>query len=358
MLGTRGRRPIMIRAGAATGAARHPVPRRALRRHRDRLRRHGAAPARGDRRRLSVHWVVLSSNAERARRGAAQRRGTSWPARPSRTSASSASARATSPGRRRDQGLLRGAQGRRRARPGPHPLPRRPAPGPPPGLRAHLEHLPRPPDPGVRDPEVRRRPRLAQPLRARSTRRPRGARSTALIDHFPSQRAGHWFDDRHVLGAAAAARHGVPAPAGASPRPSTAASCSSERRRHSGRRSPSTLSARPPSRPQRASGEPANHEPERERVAAARRRARDLPAWRCSASARSPEWRSAAVVGAQLRLAPQRAAGRGRRGHHRARRAARRRERRGRPAPGLVEASFRACPCGRTAWPRSCRRAA
>ena len=46
--------------------------------------------------------------------------------------------------------------------PGPrlHPPPRRPAPGPPPRLRADLEHLPRPPDPRVRDPEVRRRPRL------------------------------------------------------------------------------------------------------------------------------------------------------------------------------------------------------
>ena len=33
-------------------------------------------------------------------------------------------------------------------------------------VRAHLEHIPRPPDPRVRDPQVRRRPRLPEPLRA------------------------------------------------------------------------------------------------------------------------------------------------------------------------------------------------
>ena len=39
-------------------------------------------------------------------------------------------------------------------RPGLHSPPRRPAPGPPPDLRPHLEYVSQPPDPGVRDPEV------------------------------------------------------------------------------------------------------------------------------------------------------------------------------------------------------------
>ncbi len=47
----------------------------------------------------------------------------------------------------------------------PDPLPRRPSSGPPAGLRAHLEHLSRPPDPRIRDPEVRRRSRGSQRIR-------------------------------------------------------------------------------------------------------------------------------------------------------------------------------------------------
>ena len=50
-------------------------------------------------------------------------------------------------------------------------------------LRADLEHVPRPPDPRVRDPEVRRRPRARRTsfVHARARRSP-SARSTLLID--------------------------------------------------------------------------------------------------------------------------------------------------------------------------------
>ena len=41
----------------------------------------------------------------------------------------------------------------------------RPPSGPPAGLRADLEHIPGPPHPGIRDPEIRRRPRGPERLR-------------------------------------------------------------------------------------------------------------------------------------------------------------------------------------------------
>ena len=59
---------------------------------------------------------------------------------------------------------------RRRAGPRPHAHARRPAPGPSPRLRAHVEHVPRSPDPRVRDPEVGRRPRAPERLTCRSRR--------------------------------------------------------------------------------------------------------------------------------------------------------------------------------------------
>ena len=64
------------------------------------------------------------------------------------------------------EGSVRGPQEGLLPGPGLHPLPRGPAPGPPPGLGPHLEHLARPPDPRIRDPEVRRRLRLAELLLA------------------------------------------------------------------------------------------------------------------------------------------------------------------------------------------------
>ena len=48
----------------------------------------------------------------------------------------------------------------------PHALPRRSPPGPPAGVRPDLEHVPRPPDPRIRDPQVRWRPRQPELLRA------------------------------------------------------------------------------------------------------------------------------------------------------------------------------------------------
>ena len=73
-------------------------------------------------------------------------------------------------------------------------------PGPPARVRADMEHVPEPPDPRVRDPEGRRRPRPAErvrpALRGASWRRS----STLLERHFPSQAGKHWFDRETFLG--------------------------------------------------------------------------------------------------------------------------------------------------------------
>ena len=123
-------------------------------------------------------------------------------------------------GRRRDQGLLRGAQGRRGSRPDPHPPPPRPAPGPSPGRRAHVEHVARPPDPRVRDPEVRRRPRLAERLR-RPRRSHRPAQGRRHPRPLPEPAAPGVVRRRHVPLGAAAAGHGGQRRRAASPRAST-----------------------------------------------------------------------------------------------------------------------------------------
>ena len=65
--------------------------------------------------------------------------------------------------------------------------------------RADVEHVPEPPDPRVRDPEVRRRPRQAERLRSADatrswTRSSRCSRSTS-----PRQRGKHWFDRETFL---------------------------------------------------------------------------------------------------------------------------------------------------------------
>ena len=52
--------------------------------------------------------------------------------------------------RRAHQGVLRATEARGEAGPGLHPLSERTAPGPPPRVRAHLQHLPRPPRARVR----------------------------------------------------------------------------------------------------------------------------------------------------------------------------------------------------------------
>ena len=85
------------------------------------------------------------------------------------------------------------ASRRVRARSRPHPPSRRPAPGPPARRRARVADVPRPPDPRVRDPEVRRRPRLAQHVRAARRRPRRRARCAARSEASPASRAG-WFN--------------------------------------------------------------------------------------------------------------------------------------------------------------------
>ena len=188
-LARRARRP------AAAGA----VPRRPLRRHRDRLRRDGPAPGRASIPALRVHWVVLSG----ARAARARRRGDSAAALPRR-----APSRPTScverfrdgffPYERRPRSRTRfealKARGRRPTC--PHPPPRGPPPGPPPGRRADLEHLPRPPDPRVRDPQVRRRPRPARTCSCRSAASAAERKVELLLRvASPARRGRSWFTD-------------------------------------------------------------------------------------------------------------------------------------------------------------------
>ena len=86
---------------------------------------------------------------------------------------------------RRDQGGLRGAQGGSTRRSSSRTR-ARPAPGPPPRLRADLEHVPRPPDPRVRGPEVRRRPRHAERVRPGRTGARRGE-GRLVLEAFPTR---------------------------------------------------------------------------------------------------------------------------------------------------------------------------
>ena len=99
---------------------------------------------------------------------------------------------------------------------------RRPAPGPSPGLGPDLEHLARPPDPRVRDPEVRRRLRLAQRLLAASRAPPWSARSTCSWSTSRRRRAGQWFTAGPVPGGARASAAWNASPRRASRRRSTA----------------------------------------------------------------------------------------------------------------------------------------
>ena len=124
--------------------------------------------------RARIVWVVLAANGRRGEeaRASAARFLADKGGRRNRGAAAGVPRRAFPGAVGRDQGLLRDAEAVR-AGPGADPLRTGPAPGPPGGVRARLEHLPRPADPRVRDPEVGRRPRLAQPLRAGERRRRR-----------------------------------------------------------------------------------------------------------------------------------------------------------------------------------------
>ena len=89
-----------------------------------------------------------------------------------------------------------------------HPCARRPAPGSPARLRAHVEHVARPPDPRVRDPEVRRRSRFVRTSSSRSTELA-DEKVQLLARAFASQRGKHWFDEELLPRADAASRDGV-----------------------------------------------------------------------------------------------------------------------------------------------------
>ena len=102
--------------------------------------------------------------------------------------------------RRRGEGRLRGAEGPRRPELVLTHARLRPASGPPARVRADLEHVPQPPDPRVRDPEGRRRPRPAERLRPALERASSRRSSTLLERHFPSQAGKHWFDRETFLG--------------------------------------------------------------------------------------------------------------------------------------------------------------
>ena len=148
------------RSGDAGRAAAHPLPRRAQRRHRDRLRRHGPAPAR------RAPGLDGALGGVRRRRPSARRE-----ARASAADFLAGAAEAEVVVKPFRDELLPVRQGRRsrtssrRSKRDDEPdlvlthHRARPAPGPPPGRRADLEHLPRPPDPRVRDPQVRGRSR-------------------------------------------------------------------------------------------------------------------------------------------------------------------------------------------------------
>ena len=87
---------------------------------------------------------------------------------------------------------------------------RRCAPGPSRDQPADLEHVPRSPDPGIRDPQMGRRSGPARTSTCRSTRRRMARKVELLMRHFGSQRSKHWFDEETFRGLAAAARHGMP----------------------------------------------------------------------------------------------------------------------------------------------------
>ena len=106
---------------------------------------------------------------------------------------------------RRGQGVLREPQVGVRSGSDPHSSARRPAPGPPAGLRADVEHVARPPDPRVRDSQVRRRSRCAEPVRPSGATQRCSGRSTCYSRHFGSQLDRRWFTEdlfRHCFGCA------------------------------------------------------------------------------------------------------------------------------------------------------------
>ena len=139
-----------------------------------------------ERRELEVTWVVFCSTPERA----AEARAAAGAFLAGVAALSASSCTNHRDGflavlGRRGEGGLRGAEARGRPRSRLHALPGRPPPGSPARLGAHLEHLAGPPDPRVRDPEVRRRLRLAERVR-RAPGRVLERKIALVLEHFRS----------------------------------------------------------------------------------------------------------------------------------------------------------------------------
>ena len=127
-------------------------------------------------------------------------------------------------------------------------------------LRRHAGHdrLARRPDPPLRDPQVGRRPRRSQPLRGPAPRSTPGARSPCSTECFPSQSGRDWWDDELFLGlmrmrgveSRAAVRGGVPHDQGP-------AGPDREAPRHDGPDARGPRAPRPGSRGRRGPGAPA-----------------------------------------------------------------------------------------------------
>ena len=111
---------------------------------------------------------------------------------------------------RRDQGLLRDAQTRLLPRPHLHALAKDLHQDHRVCLRADLEHVPRSPDPRVRDPEVRRRHGHAERLRRRSTTDVCRRKVDAPARPLPLPAREAVVQRGHVLGPAAPSRDRVP----------------------------------------------------------------------------------------------------------------------------------------------------
>ena len=159
--------------------------------------------------RLDVLWCVLSR--QRAARERGPRLGRRLPggrrARPHR--GPPLPRRILPRAGQRHQGLVREAQGPLHPRRHPHPSRRRCASGPSRGQPAHLEHVPRPPDPRIRDPQVGRRPRQTQLLRLRR-RDGDGAQGRAAASPLRHAALQALVRRGDVPRPGAPARHGMP----------------------------------------------------------------------------------------------------------------------------------------------------
>ena len=109
----------------------------------------------------------------------------------------------------------------RRAGSRAHAHARRPPPGPPARLRADVEHVPGPPDPRIRDPEVGRRPRAAERLRPLTEEFWCRRSSTCSAAHFDTPARQALVRRRGVPRADAPPGDGVPRARAATPRRSS-----------------------------------------------------------------------------------------------------------------------------------------